>query len=253
MAKSMVLLMIMALSYFTTTANLQVKNIFLLAGQSNMSGLGGVVMNIWDGIVPLECSPNPAILKLDANLQWVEATEPLHADIDVNVTCGIGPGMPFANYLLNKTSCLGIVGLVPCAMAGNKISEWQKGTFLYNQLVTRATAAAVQECGVIRAMLWYQGESDTVRPSDANAYKGRMQNFFTDLRSDLGLPELLIIQVALASGLNYTETVREAQLNPDLPNVVTVDAKGLQLEKDNLHLTASSQVLLGQMMADAFL
>lgn len=93
MVKSMALLMIMALSYFTATAHSQVKNIFLLAGQSNMSGLGGVVNNTWDGIVPQECSPNPNILKLDANLQWVEATEPLHADIDVNVTCGIDPGM----------------------------------------------------------------------------------------------------------------------------------------------------------------
>ncbi|KAG5627440.1 hypothetical protein H5410_012658 [Solanum commersonii] len=254
MAKSMALLMIMALSYFTAIANSQVKNIFLLAGQSNMSGLGGVLKNIWDGIVPSECSPNPAILKLDANLQWVEATEPLHADIDVNVTCGIGPGMPFANYLLNKTSCLGIVGLVPCAMAGNKISEWQKGTFLYNQLVMRAKASTVQEYGVIRAMLWYQGESDTMSQSDANSYKEKMQQFFTDLRNDVGMPRLLIIQVALASGgKHYTEIVREAQLNPDLANVVTVDAKGLQLQKDNLHLTASSQVLLGHMMVDAFL
>ncbi|KAK4738260.1 hypothetical protein R3W88_001957 [Solanum pinnatisectum] len=254
MAKFMVgLLMIMALSYFTAIANSQVKNIFLLAGQNNMSGLGGVVNNTWDGIVPPECSPNPAILKLDAKLQWVEATEPLHADIDANVTCGIGPGMPFANSLLNKTSFLGEVGLVPCAMAGNRISQWQKGTFLYNQLVMRAKAAAVQECGVARAMLWYQGESDTTLLSNANAYKGKMQQFFTDLRSDVGIPDLLIIQVALASGTNYTDIVREAQLNPDLANVVTVDARGLELHKDNLHLTASSQVLLGHMMADAYL
>ncbi|KAF3614709.1 hypothetical protein FXO38_35502 [Capsicum annuum] len=161
--------------------------------------------------------------------------------------------MPLANSLLNKTSSLGIVGLVPCAMAGNKISEWQKGTFLYNQLVKRAKAATLQEFGVIRAMLRYQGESDTGTLRDANAYKGKMQQFFTDLRRDLGLPKLLIIQVALASGgKHYTEIVRGAQLNPELSNVVTVDAKDLQLHKDNLRLTVSSQVLLGHMMADAF-
>ncbi|PHU30170.1 putative carbohydrate esterase [Capsicum chinense] len=66
---------VLALSFKSITL-IQVKNIFLLAGQSNMSGLGGVVKNVWDGIVPPECSPSPAILKLDANLQWVEATEP---------------------------------------------------------------------------------------------------------------------------------------------------------------------------------
>uniref|UniRef100_M1A9C5 Sialate O-acetylesterase domain-containing protein n=1 Tax=Solanum tuberosum TaxID=4113 RepID=M1A9C5_SOLTU len=87
-------------------------------------------------------------------------------------------------------------------MAGNKISEWQKGTFLYNQLVMRAKASIVQEYGVIRAMLWYQGESDTMSQSDANSYKGKMQQFFSDLRNDVGIPELLIIQVNLNLALS---------------------------------------------------
>lgn len=36
-------------------------------------------------------------------------------------------------------------------------------------------------------------------------------------------------------------------------NVVCVDAKGLELQEDNLHLTTQAQVILGQMLADAYL
>lgn len=49
------------------------------------------------------------------------------------------------------------------------------------------------------------------------------------------------------------EKVREAQLGIDLPNVVCVDAKGLPLNDDNLHLSTEAQVLLGQKLADAYI
>ncbi|CAK9135363.1 unnamed protein product [Ilex paraguariensis] len=229
------------------------KSIFLLAGQSNMSGRGGVVNQTWDGVVPPECRPNPSILRLSAGLSWEEAYEPLHKDIDTDKTCGVGPGMPFAHYILDKDSSLGVVGLVPCAIGGTNISEWAQGTFLYNQLVRRA-GAAVQGGGTITALLWYQGESDTVTLEDAKLYKRRLEKFFTDLRNDLLAPMLPVIQVALATGEGpYINEVREAQLGVDLPNVRCVDAKGLQLGPDYLHLSTPAQVNLGEMLANAYL
>ncbi|KAF2324324.1 hypothetical protein GH714_012519 [Hevea brasiliensis] len=138
-----------------------------------MAGRGGVINNTkigkltWDGIVPPQCQPNPSIFRLSANLTWVLAHEPLHADIDYNKTNGIGPGMAFANAVLTKDPTIG---------------------------------------------------------------------------------------VGLASGEGpFTETIREAQLGINLPNVQCVDAKGLPLEPDRLHLTTPAQVQLGQMLAHAFL
>ena len=65
---------------------------------------------------------------------------------------------------------------------------------------------------------------------------------------------LVVIQVALASGEGrYIDVVRNAQLEINLPNVKCVDAKGLPLGPDNLHLTTSSEVQLGLMLAHAFL
>jgi hypothetical protein len=66
--------------------------IFILSGQSNMSGRGGLqskrgedgrMHKVWDDIVPQECDAEPgSILRLTATLEWEEAHEPLHHDID---------------------------------------------------------------------------------------------------------------------------------------------------------------------------
>ncbi|KAL0714287.1 hypothetical protein Bca4012_021266 [Brassica carinata] len=223
-----------------------------------MAGRGGVYndtaknITVWDGVIPRECRSNPSILRLTAKLEWEEANEPLHADIDVNKTNGVGPGMPFANRVVNR---FGYVGLVPCSIGGTKLSQWQKGEFLYEETVRRAKAAKVASGGgSYQAVLWYQGESDTVDMVDASVYKKRLVQFFSDLRNDLQHPNLPIIQVALATGAGpYLDAVRKAQLETGLENVHCVDAKGLPLEPDGLHLTTSSQVRLGQMLVDAFL
>ncbi|GFS35233.1 carbohydrate esterase, putative [Actinidia rufa] len=221
-------LLLLVYACLVSPASSQPKNIFLLAGQSNMSGRGGVTNVTWDGIVPPQCQPSPTILRLSEELAWVEATEPLHKDIDVYATCGVGPGLAFANSILANDSSLG-------------------------PLVRRASAA-LQGGGTIRALLWYQGESDTINSEDAELYQDRLDNFFIDLRVDLPIPSLPIIQVALASGLGpFIEKVRAAQLGLNLDKVTCVDAKGLELEPDHLHLSTGAEVRLGEMLANEFL
>ncbi|KAI3767457.1 hypothetical protein L2E82_17584 [Cichorium intybus] len=199
------------------------KHIIILAGQSNMSGRGGVQNNTWDGVVPLQSQPNPTIFRLTADLSWIEARDPLHKDIDVNATCGLGPGMSFANRLLQRAPGLGPLGLVPCAVGG-----------------PRGTKSA--------------RESDTVNELDARMYGRRLINLFNNLRADLGSPLLPIVQVAITSGQGpYVETVRKAQLGIKLQKTRCVDSKGLPLLPDNLHLSTRAQVRLGRMLANAFL
>ncbi|KAK4751443.1 hypothetical protein SAY87_004931 [Trapa incisa] len=124
------------------TAAASPEDIFILAGQSNMAGRGGVEKGKWNKFVPRESRPNPTVLRLTAGLEWVLAEEPLHYDIDVANTCGVGPGMAFANEAMRRSHSIGVIGLVPCAVGGTKISQWAKGTVLYNQMVARARAVA---------------------------------------------------------------------------------------------------------------
>ncbi|XP_058223279.1 probable carbohydrate esterase At4g34215 [Rhododendron vialii] len=218
-----------------------------------MSGHGSTTNGTWDGVGPPKCAPNPSILSLAPNLTWVPAAEPLHRDINVNITFGVGPGISFANSVLAKDLSVGMVGLVPCALGGSNISSWGQGSFFYDRLVSRARAT-VQGGGKIQAKLWYQGESDLELQEDAELYMGQPSKFFQDLRCDLESPSLLIIHVALASAQgHFLEQVRGAQLGLDLENVKCVDAQGLELEPDNLHLTTRAEVQLGMILADSFL
>lgn len=168
------------------------KQIIILSGQSNMAGRGGVKNKQWDGVVPPECAPDSQkIFRLDAHLRWEVAREPLHHDIDTKKTCGVGPGMSFANAVKER---VGTIGLVPCAVGGTAIKEWARGEHLYENMVKRAKAAS--SGGEVKALLWYQGESDTSSQHDVDAYKQNMETFIHNVRTDLNLPNLPIVQVS---------------------------------------------------------
>nr|GEU99621.1 molybdenum cofactor sulfurase [Tanacetum cinerariifolium] len=125
-----------------------VKDVFILAGQSNMAGRGGVIN-----------------------------------------------GMAFANAMLrNDPRRSRVIGLVPCAIGGSGIDEWSRDKRLYKRLVNRAKVA-VKSGGEIRAVLWFQGERDTINITDAESYKGKLQKLFIDLRYDLKSPLLPVIQM----------------------------------------------------------
>ncbi|KAL3636073.1 hypothetical protein CASFOL_020620 [Castilleja foliolosa] len=261
---SIVCLMLLCHSIFVSCDDnaLQPKSIFILAGQSNMAGRGGMDKGKLVEI-PSECHSTPQILRLNPELAWEEAKEAIHTGIDPK-ECGIGPGMIFANSVLQRDPNIGVIGLVPCAVGGTSISRWLPGNDLYVKMLSRTQAALNNGGGEIKALLWYQGENDMINEDTANKYKSNLETLLTQLRSDLQLPNLPVIEVALASKGKegkesfgpYFDVVRSAQLEmPNLlPNVKCVDALGLEvLTVDYLHLTAKAQVKLGKMLAAAFL
>ncbi|KAF8653403.1 hypothetical protein HU200_013342 [Digitaria exilis] len=235
--------------------------VFILAGQSNMSGRGGATNGTWDGVVPPECAPSPRISRFSPALRWEEAREPLHAGIDVGNVLGVGPGMPFAHAVLAAAGVgPAAVGLVPCAQGGTPLANWTRGTELYERMVTRARAA-LDGCGggaELAAVLWYQGETDAMSREDAELYQGRMETLVRDVRRDLGRPDLLVIEVGIATAQyngKYLSEVREAQkaVTRTVPNVRYVDAMGLPIASDKTHLTTEAQVQLGNMLAKSYL
>ncbi|CAN1276685.1 Probable carbohydrate esterase At4g34215 [Linum perenne] len=99
--------------------------------------------------------------------------------------------------------------------------------------MVRRSKESVRSGAEIRCLLWYQGESDALTEHDAASYQGKMEELVRNVR--------------------YIEKVREAQLGMKMEKVVCVDAKGLKLQEDNLHLTTEAAVQLGIMLADAYL
>jgi len=176
-----------------------------------MSGRGGIVRaadrKYWDGLLSPECSPHPSILRLAANLQWEPAKEPIHIDIDTRKACGVGPAMAFANALRPRVS--DEVGLVPCAVGGTAIREWARGEELYENMVKRAKESVKgHENCEMKALLWFQGESDSNTEEDASAYKVNMETLIHNVRQDLNLPSLPIIQVSNITTFMYFRIIR---------------------------------------------
>ncbi|KAE8652070.1 hypothetical protein Csa_018719 [Cucumis sativus] len=256
------------------------KNIFILAGQSNMAGRGGVENNAqgklqWDGLVPPECQPQPSILRLNPDRQWEIAREPLHLGIDIKRTPGIGPGIAFAHELLAKAGPnAGAVGLVPCARGGTLIEEWVKNpsnpsaTF-YQNFIERIKASD-KDGGVVRALFWFQGESDAAMNDTAIRYKDNLKKFFTDIRDDIKpryLP-IIVVKIALYDFFRPHDThnlpaVREAQeaVSKELPDVVAIDSLKLPINYttneginlDHGHFNTTTEITLGKWLAETYL
>ncbi|CAI9115218.1 OLC1v1016061C2 [Oldenlandia corymbosa var. corymbosa] len=207
-----------------------------------MAGRGGVKKGVWDGNAPPECQPNPSILRLSATTSGRKRKSHYIRTLMWENLLGL---VQVCRLQIRCCARTRISGLVPCAIGGTQISQWERGTENYNRLIDR-TRFAMTSGGFIRAILWYQGESDTDDDAEATSYKQKLENFFLDVRADL---------VAIISGNNTKDIniIRQIQLETRIPNVRCVDPKGLPLKGDNLHLTTPSQVRLGQTLANTFL
>jgi hypothetical protein len=233
-------------------------DIYLLIGQSNMSGRGAIA-----DLDPAERSPDRRIRLYGNDGRWRIATEPLDdaaGQIDavsVDRLAGVGPGLFFARALARP------VGLVPCAKGGSAIAEWapdSRPDSLYGSCLARARAAARH--GRIAGILWYQGESDARTAEQARTWPRAFATLLDGWRCDLGRSDLATVVVEIgdppanpdtASRYPAWRDVATAQRALKLNRVTTVSAAGLPRAGDGLHLTTAAQRALGPMLAAAML
>jgi hypothetical protein len=126
-----------------------------------------------------------------------------------------------------------------------------------------------------------QGESDAIESEDAECYAVKLHELLSNIREDLrqvgcfgrflcfifmfdfSLGCVLLVQPTLpiivvqiwstSTNLNFVEEVRAATLQVAEADEYTtsVDAKGLELRVDNLHLSLEAQITLGGMLCSA--
>jgi hypothetical protein len=209
-------------------------DIFLLIGQSNMVGIGRL-----DEVPPLI---HPDILVF-REYTWRTAQEPLHTDI--SGSAGVGLGMSFGVELLKVTPDIR-VGLVPCAVGGSPLSRWMPGADLYNNAVS--TTLRALPGGVLKGILWHQGESDSGNPDDARSYGQRFQQMVNSLRSALNAESVPVLAGELGTflrefaGCPYYNIVNEhlMELEGVLPAYGFVPSGGLTDNGDKLHFNSKS-------------
>jgi hypothetical protein len=227
------------------TENLQ---LFLLIGQSNMSGRG--VVEAQDSV------PISRVFALNKDLEWVPAVDP----VQLEVKSGVGMGRSFARVLAAENPSVSI-GLVPAAVGATYLSEWVKGDDHYENAVRRAKAA--MKSGRLRGILWHQGEGDSQTQVNALTYGTRWTQFINDLRADLGDPNLPVVIGELCRSIYrrpngesrnaYEVNMQLATLPLTVPRCVFVASDGLKDKGDFVHFDAASQREFGRRYAHAFL
>ena len=218
-------------------------HIYILMGQSNMSGRGE--------IKPEDKVGNPRILMLDKDDKWQIAVEPLHFDMP---KAAVGPGMSFAREMLKDEKPGVSIGLVPCAVGGSPLKKWEKGGSLYIQALDRIEKA--RKKGTLKGVLWHQGETDAASLQLAKSYQRRLAKMIGDFRDALGQKELIFVVGTLADyfigdkTFVYTELVNHAlvKVAEDVNDVGCVYSSGLT-DNDGVHFDRSSQIELGRRYA----
>ena len=208
--------------------------IFLLIGQSNMSGRGE--------LQEVSSIQNSQIF-MYRDSEWKIAEEPLHQD-NPKIT-GVGLAMSFAVELL-KSQPDAKIGLVPCAVGWTALSQWMPGGVLYENAVS--TTLKAKSNGVLDCILWHQGENDSCHIDEAKSYGKRLKKMIDSLRSDLNIASVPLLAGALGNYLKemndfkYFNLVNKQllELEKFVLNYGCVSADGLTCKSDGLHFDSKS-------------
>jgi len=219
-------------------------DIYILAGQSNMSGRASL-----EGLPQFK---NGAHVFAYRAGQWQPAREPVADEPEAK----LGPSLAFADalYDLNPHQ----IGLINCARGGTKIEQWRPSNdphSLFGDCVLRAEEASKQ--GRIAGFLWYQGEFDAWTMDTAERWPANFLEMIKAFRQSFGNENLPIVFTQIGprppiSGQNPPlERLIYLQGQLHLNNSIMVSATDLSYQADNLHLDQPSELKLGHMYADA--
>lgn len=248
-----------------TTAEIPEKenlHIYLAIGQSNMAGRAPIEKQ--DEIVLGE-----NILLYNAADSW-ELAQPWLVDgvmqgfnrysnvIGDSRNEYLSPAFYFAKHLGEYVPENVSIGIVSNARGNTQIEQWSKGYTatqtredydLFENTVARAKKA--METGVLKGIIWHQGEANTW---NSNEYISKLNKFVDDLREELGVTaeEVPFIAGELGDFFNDAE-----KINSVLPDFVSAERntdyivlpEGLESIGDNIHFNAPAQRIIGELYA----
>lgn len=245
-----------------------VGDVWVLAGQSNMQGVGNL-----EGAA----QPHPWIRALSMRREWQLARDPLHVlqespDICHNGGVQLPRGASIPLRMGPKGTGLGIFfarermvhtgvpqGLICTAHGGTSMQQWSPAlkkngpASLYASMLDSVAVTGQPVAGV----LWYQGESDANEES-AGKYTERMIELVRATRRDLRLPKLpwVVVQIARhfvsSQGCSWWNSIQEQQrlLPKHIRCLETVAAIDLPMD-DCIHVGAEGLARLGVRLAQA--
>ena len=244
--------------------NVLVGDVWLLAGQSNMEGVG---------YLKDAAKPHPMVRAFFMDDRWgvakdpihnlSQAVDPVHPDISGGPPqrdrhAGVGPGVAFGQEMHRRTGVP--QGLIPCAHGGTSMTQWDPAGkslgshSLYGAMLRRLRKNGGRAAGLV----WSQGCSE-VTAADAPLYTGRMKALARAVRRDIGDPRLPIVAVQIsrallvgASDAKWWNSIQDQQRRlPDaIPRFFVAPTIDLELD-DMIHISGKDQNRLGARLAQA--
>lgn len=219
----------------------------LLLGQSNMAGRGFI------GDVPAIVNENVTMLR---NGKWQMMCEPINYDRPV---AGVGLSASFADAWTRDN--LGQkLGLIPCAEGGSSLDDWTIDGVLFRNAVAQAKLAL--ESSELVAILWHQGEADSMNGS-SKVYYEKLTIILEALRNQINAKDIPLIVGGMpdflgkegfgaycTESLEVDDALRQYANNNE--HTYFVSAKGLKANPDWIHVDAMSLRIFGIRYYEAF-
>jgi len=227
--------------------------IFIMAGQSNMAGRGT--------IEPQDTITNKHIITIDSENNWIVARQPLHF-YEPGLK-GLDCGTSFALELLKHIPDSITIAMVPCAVGGSSVFQWlndeqHRGINLLSNF--REKVHLAQNKGVIKGVLWHQGESNANK-TDLPVYKDALTQLFSLFREYIRNDEIPIIMGELGKfAIPEEKAERFEEVNKiireiasEYDHVFYISSDGLEHSGDNLHFNSAAQRELGKRYARKYI
>lgn len=192
--------------YFSSVPNVSVGDIFAISGQSNAEGSG------YDPQV-LNSSNKYISTVYRQDNKWTIANDP------TDTRTNRGSFVPlFANKVIQNKSIP--VGFVTVSASSKPISAWLKGENNYNQLLNKVKGATYNT-GNIKAIIFFQGESDTLLKKGVEGnyslYKYSLTQFSENITIQTKASTVFVVQIGEIREINWSvsrtriDNIRKAQ------------------------------------------
>lgn len=218
-------------------------DVIVLAGQSNMIGLGDP-QDIQDFDFPINVVYYN--ISLDTNLNVVEN----NFGPEVGIAKLLGQKLPDKEFILIKY-----------AVGGSSLNDWSphqdeldKKDFTYSNLYTHMLNTVENLTSnyktTVKAFIWMQGEKDASELSLSQMYLSNFNSLVLSLRKDFKNPTLPVLfgEINMPdAGYPGSENVKHAQLsaNSATRNLFLIHTHDLEKQNDQIHFNSEGLLTLG--------
>jgi Carbohydrate esterase, sialic acid-specific acetylesterase len=173
---------------------------------------------------------------------------------------GLDCGYSFGKTIIKNVPADVSVLIIPTAIGGSSISQWlgdslYRNVKLYSNFLSKIEIA--KQFGVIKGILWHQGESDA-NEKNIPYYKERLRVLFAKFRSAAGNNNLPVLIGELGS---FSKNKQQFSLinnsihdySSEDKNTAVISTSDLKDKGDSLHFNSKGQRMMGRRFAEAYL